>query len=95
MSKILISLLWALPALCFAAIAVFILVDLMGTDLIFALHPLLMSTAFVLCFSYGIVTYRLEVLEAQLGVQKPIDRLRESHRHWQVKGGLLSNDSTC
>ena len=59
----------------------------MGKDWIFALHPLFMSGSFVLCFSYGIISYRIETLEFKLdatSVMKPINSLRSNHRNWQV-----------
>jgi hypothetical protein len=59
----------------------------MGEDWIFALHPLLMSAAFVLCFSYGIISYRLDAFDAKLdvlSVMKPMSTLRNYHRNWQV-----------
>jgi len=46
-----------------------------------------MSAAFILCFSYGTISYRSETPECRMDmlyVMKPVSSLRINHRNWQV-----------
>ena len=51
----------------------------------------------ILCFPYGIMSYRLESLDSKLNaghVKKSISSLRTNHRNWQVNREI-KNHSKC
>mmetsp|Transcript_4566 Transcript_4566/g.8808 ORF Transcript_4566/g.8808 Transcript_4566/m.8808 type:complete len:183 (+) Transcript_4566:370-918(+) len=57
------------------------------------MHPLFMTLAFVLCFPYGIGSYRMEVMDAdsrELAVPPPMPKLRRRHAAWQIWGGIFA-----
>mmetsp|Transcript_32942 Transcript_32942/g.77639 ORF Transcript_32942/g.77639 Transcript_32942/m.77639 type:complete len:221 (+) Transcript_32942:129-791(+) len=84
---------FVLPALAFGCCAIAILSDATTKDLLFRLHPLFMTAAFVLCFPYGIGAYRMEVMDAEskaLAVPPAMPKLRRAHAGWQMWGSIFA-----